>query len=117
MQFHDHERNLTAPLLLCRDAPSLAFFALHYSEHAPLGQKETPTFRICSKATNATMINPDWRFWSPPGGISPGGPSQWYIFDTDQRRMIVVTTDDEQDEEDLAVRHLKRHIHDLGPEV
>lgn len=63
------------------------------------------------------MINPDWRFWSPSGEISPGGPSQWYIFDTDQRRTIVVTMDDEQDEEDLAIQHLKRHIDDLDSEV
>lgn len=63
------------------------------------------------------MINPDWRFWSPSGEISPGGPSKWYIFDTDQRRMIVVTMDDEQDEEDLAIQYLRQHVDDLGPEV
>lgn len=63
------------------------------------------------------MINPDWRFWSPSGEISTGGPSKWYIFDTDQRRMIVVTMDDEQDEEDLAIQHLRPHVDDLDPEV
>lgn len=70
-----------------------------------------------SRATEATMINPDWRFWSPSGEISNGGPSKWYIFDTDQRRMIVVTMDDEQDEEDLAIQHLRQHVDDLGPDV
>ncbi|KAK2597821.1 hypothetical protein N8I77_012582 [Diaporthe amygdali] len=63
------------------------------------------------------MINPDWRFWAPSGEISPGGPSKWYIFDTDQRRMIVVTMDGEQEEEEVAIEHLKRHVEDLDPGV
>ncbi|KAI7775367.1 hypothetical protein LA080_007012 [Diaporthe eres] len=63
------------------------------------------------------MINPDRRFWSSSGEISTGGPSKWYIFDTDQRRMIFVTMDDEQDEEDLAIQHLSRHVDDLDPKI
>lgn len=63
------------------------------------------------------MINPDWRFWAPSGEVYPGGPSKWYICDSDQRRTVVVTMDEEQEEDDLAIQLLRRHIDDLDPTV
>ncbi|PTB35798.1 hypothetical protein M441DRAFT_62531 [Trichoderma asperellum CBS 433.97] len=53
----------------------------------------------------------------PGGGIFPGGPSDWYVLDWDQRRTIAVTMDEEQESPDVAIGHLKRHIDTLGPDV
>lgn len=63
------------------------------------------------------MINEKRRYFAPGGGIFPGGPSDWYILDWDQRRTITVTMDEEQESEDIAVEHLKKHIDALGPDV
>lgn len=63
------------------------------------------------------MIDEKWRYWAPGGAIMPGGPSTWYILDWDQRRIIAVTMDEEQESEAVAVRHLKKHISALGPDV
>ncbi|KAL7921387.1 hypothetical protein ACQKWADRAFT_295635 [Trichoderma austrokoningii] len=63
------------------------------------------------------MIEEDWRYFAPGGGIFPGGPSQWYVLDWDQRRIISVTMDEEQESEDVAVGHLKKYIDTLGPDV
>lgn len=63
------------------------------------------------------MIEDEWRYFAPGGLITPGGPSEWFILDWDQRRIISVTMDEEQESEDTAVRHLKKHIDSLGPDV
>ena len=63
------------------------------------------------------MIDEEWRYFAPGGALLPGGPSTWYIPDWDQRRIIAVTMDEEQESEDVAIRHLKEHIDDLGPDV
>ncbi|GFP60166.1 hypothetical protein TASIC1_0016005400 [Trichoderma asperellum] len=63
------------------------------------------------------MIDKEWRYFAPGGGIFPGGPSDWYILDWDQRRTITVTMDEEQESPDVAIGHLKRHIDALGPDV
>jgi hypothetical protein len=63
------------------------------------------------------MIDEEWRYFAPGGGICPGGPSTWHILDWDQRRIIAVTMDEEQESEDLAIEHLKKHIDALAPDV
>ena len=63
------------------------------------------------------MIEEKWRYFAPGGAITPGGPSTWYILDWDQRRLIAVTMDEAQESEDTAIRHLRRHIDSLGPDV
>lgn len=63
------------------------------------------------------MIEEEWRYFAPAGAITPGGPSEWFILDWDQRRIISVTMDEEQESEDAAVGHLKKHIDALGSDV
>ncbi|KAL6898574.1 hypothetical protein GGI43DRAFT_80736 [Trichoderma evansii] len=63
------------------------------------------------------MIEEEWRYFAPGGGIFPGGPSDWYVLDWDQRRTITVTMDEEQESSDIAIGHLKKHIDTLGPDV
>ncbi|KAM0481942.1 hypothetical protein ACHAPX_003276 [Trichoderma viride] len=63
------------------------------------------------------MIEDEWRYFAPGGLITPGGPSEWFILDWDQRRIISVTMDEEQESEDTAIGHLKKHIDSLGPDV
>ena len=63
------------------------------------------------------MIGDEWRYFATGGVIFPGGPSTWHVLDWDQRRIIAVTMDEEQESEDLAIRHLKKHIDTLGPDV
>lgn len=63
------------------------------------------------------MIEEEWRYYAPEGAIFPGGPSDWYILDWDQRRTIAVTMDEEQRSPDVAIGHLKKHIDALGPDV
>lgn len=47
----------------------------------------------------------------------PGGPSTWHVLDWDQRRIIAVTIDDYDEEGDVAIEHLKKHIHALRNDV
>ncbi|EFY91395.1 hypothetical protein MAC_02558 [Metarhizium acridum CQMa 102] len=54
---------------------------------------------------------------SPLAALTPGGPSTWFILDWDQRHIIAVTMDEAQESEDIAIRHLKKHIDSLGPDV
>jgi hypothetical protein len=63
------------------------------------------------------MIDEEYRFFAPGGDITPDGPSTWHILDWDQRRIISVTMDEEQDCEDEAIRHLRRHIDHLEPNI
>jgi serine/threonine protein kinase len=63
------------------------------------------------------MIDEKWRYWPSGGGVFPGGPSDWYLVDWDQRRTIVVTMDEQQESPDAAIGHLHKHIDALGPDV
>jgi hypothetical protein len=63
------------------------------------------------------MIDEEWRYFAPGGALTPGGPSTWHILDWDQRRVIAVTMDEVQESEDVAVRHLRKHIDALGCDV
>ncbi|KAL2126692.1 hypothetical protein VTI74DRAFT_389 [Chaetomium olivicolor] len=62
-------------------------------------------------------IEDQYRLWCSGGGVSDGGPSDWYITDQDQRRSITVQMDGEQETEDLAMKHLRTHIEDLASDV
>ncbi|KAI1424005.1 hypothetical protein F5Y12DRAFT_488303 [Xylaria sp. FL1777] len=92
----------------------------------PKSRPKTPTplhithkFRVpltsCTYYKN--MIEDEWRYFSPSGAVTPGGPSTWHILDWDQRRIISVTMDEEQESEDVAVEHLKKHIDAIKPGI
>lgn len=64
------------------------------------------------------MIDQNERYMATGGGIlAPSGPSTWDILDFDQRRVIAVKMDGKHESEDLAIEHLKKHIHALSPDV
>ncbi|KAK3181732.1 hypothetical protein K4F52_006948 [Lecanicillium sp. MT-2017a] len=63
------------------------------------------------------MLDREDRFYSPSGGIYPGGPSIWHVIDWDQRRLVSVEMDEEQESPDEAFRCLLKHIDTLPPDV
>lgn len=63
------------------------------------------------------MLDRQDRFYSPSGGIYPGGPSIWHIIDWDQRRLVSVKMDEEQESPDQAFDHLLKHIDTLAPDI
>ncbi|CAF3431721.1 unnamed protein product [Fusarium graminearum] len=63
------------------------------------------------------MLKLEERFFALEGSIYPGGPSTWYIMDSDQRRLVSVTMDEELESVDTAVEHLSNRIDDLELDV
>jgi hypothetical protein len=62
-------------------------------------------------------VDEDFRFVPLGGCVTPGGPSEWWICDVDQRRMFTVKMDEEQDTDEVAFEHFKKHVDDLGIDV
>ncbi|KAI2003784.1 hypothetical protein LOZ52_006566 [Ophidiomyces ophidiicola] len=64
------------------------------------------------------MIPPSWRFYSPEGALTPGGPHTWDVIDWDLRRWFQVTGPAEAlpDDED-GVEAVARHVDKLGPDI
>ncbi len=65
-----------------------------------------------------SMIDPQYRFYSPSGELFPGGPYTWNIIDFELRRWFSVTGSIRAVSEGSdAIGILARYVDDLGPEI
>ncbi|KAI2086306.1 hypothetical protein LOZ36_003445 [Ophidiomyces ophidiicola] len=64
------------------------------------------------------MIPPSWRFYSPEGALTPGGPHKWAVIDWELRRWFQVTGPAEAlpDEED-AIKVVEQHADAVGADI
>lgn len=95
--------------------PSLSFLPFLPFEHYSHSLARTD---IRALEPGPAMIPQEWRFWSPEGALTPGGPHTWLVIDWDQRRWYRVTGPAETlpDEED-AIYYLKRYVDHLRSDV
>lgn len=64
------------------------------------------------------MIPREWRFFSPEGALTPGGPHLWVVIDWDQRRWFqVIGPAKALPDEGDAIRVLDKYVDQLGADV